>query len=65
MTGGRGAKVPRLLQSVGVEYVEAGNTGRQVNLDSIKEDDPRVMNNPFYNIPGLGTWRFNLLLLDI
>lgn len=63
MTSGRGAKVPLLLQSVAAEYMEAGRAGRLANLDSIKEDDPRVLNNPWYNVAG--TCRFISLLSNI
>lgn len=53
MTAGVGAKVPRLLLSVSVEYVEAGKAGRPMNLMSIREDDPRIQSDPWFNAPGV------------
>lgn len=63
MTSGRGAKVPLLLQSVAAEYMEAGRSGCLANLERIREDDPRVLNNPWYNVAG--PHRFISLLSNI
>lgn len=53
MTGGVGASVPRLLLSMAAEYAEARKAGRPMDLKSIKADDPRIRNDPWYYIPGM------------
>lgn len=55
MTAGVGAKVPHLLLSVAAESVEANKSGCAIDFRSIREDDLRIRNDPWYNVPGMWT----------
>lgn len=42
--------LPRLIISIAVEINEASLAGRGVNLESMSTEDPRVLQNPWFNL---------------